>query len=553
MGLFLREDARAPVTPPPVRHHAVAAPWNAQRAITASAERIQISGLANAQRPYSTWQTEAWNGYERVGEIHYGFNLLANLLSRLRIFGALVGEANEAPQDVGSVGGKKKVDSRLAADIIQVMNELQGDDFTGLVRSFSLNMSVPGECYLIHLPSGKWTIRSVDEVQVRSTGYLLVPMRGATTEQVQLSKDTYVARIWRQHPRYSREPDSSMVGVADSIEELLMLSRLVRGAARSRMNAGLLFIPDGLSAVSGQPTAEPPLEEPADPITALQNAASMPTDGGFLQELMLSMTTPISDEGSASGVVPMLTTGPGELGAAIRHITFDRASDDWLVKRADRALERILQGIDVPKEVISGLESVKYSNAVIIDENLYKSNIEPLGLTFVDALTSVYLKPRLKSLGWKDKDLERIVVWYDPSEIVTRPNSADESTQGIDRMLLSPAAWRREHGYAESDAPTEAELALLLMMRVSTIPDAAMVELMKAAMPKLLGDIELTPPNPAANVSRGQGNSNSNPLSGSKNVSRFPTKPHGATTTPPPVEQPIKDLAKAAVKQVGLK
>jgi hypothetical protein len=538
MGLFLRADAQAAVTSSAVRHRAVAAAWNALRPITASAERIHISGLASTTRPYSTWQTEAWTGYERVGEIHYGFNLLANLLSRVRIYAAVVGDANEAPTDLGSDVGRKAVKSKLADDALKIMSELHASDFSGLVRSFSLNLSVPGECYLIQLPSGRWTIRSVDEIQVRSTGYLLVPMRGATTEQIVLPEGTYVARIWRQHPRYSREPDSSMVGVADSIEELLMLTRLVRGAARSRMNAGMLFIPDGLATVGAQPTAEPPVEEPVDPITALQHASTVPTDGGFLQQLMESMTTPISDEGSASSVVPMLTTGPAELGAAIRHITFERSSDEWLVKRADQALERILNGIDIPKEVVTGLESVKYSNAVVIDENLYKSNIEPLGLVFVDALTSVYLKPRLKGMGWTDEDLSHIVVWYDPSEIVTRPNSADEATQGIDRMLLSPAAWRREHGYAETDAPSEAELATLLMMRISTIPDMAMVELMKQALPNLFGKLEI----PLAD-----------PLAGNHNISRFPNPQEGDVTAPPKVTGVPRDIQKAATRQVGLK
>ena len=45
------------------------------------------------------------------------------------------------------------------------------------------------------------------------------------------------------------EPDSSMVGVADAIEELLMLQRLTRSVTRSRLNAGMLFVPDGIGGL----------------------------------------------------------------------------------------------------------------------------------------------------------------------------------------------------------------------------------------------------------------------------------------------------------------
>ena len=545
MGLFLHDDVQTPIAPPPAKHRARSAPFNARRSITASAERVALTAAATYQRPYAAWQAEAWTGYERVGEVHYGFNMLANLLSRVRIYGAVLGEANEAPVEAGSPGGRKKIKGKLADDIIEIMAELQAEDFSGLIRAFSLNMSVPGECYLIHLPEnmgGTWTIRSVDEVRVRPTGIVLLPMRGSAAEQSILPPDTYIARIWRRHPRFSREPDSSMVGVADSIEELLMLTRLVRGAARSRMNAGLLFIPDGLAA-GASVTAEPPLDEPADAITALQHAATTETGGDFLAQLMESMTTPISDEGSASSVVPMLTTGPGELGAMIRHITFERKSDDWLVKRADNALNRILQGIDIPKEIVTGMESVKYSNAVVIDESLYKSNIEPLALVFVDAISSVYLAPRLKALGYSDEELAQVVVWYDPSEIVTRPNSADESTQGVDRMLLSPTAWRREHGYAESDAPTEEDVARLMLTKIARMPDLALAEVLKAALPVLMKDIVIPVPRNSVDPNAPQ----ADPYA----QQDAQDGPQDGNVVPIQKSQPAADPQRTAIKQVG--
>lgn len=500
MGTFLRapQDTPAPTPDAPTpRNRAKAVGWSAQRGLTASAERIDLRTVTAVERPYAAWQREAWVGYERVGEVHYGFNLLANLLSRVRIYAAAVGEANEAPADVTQPVGKKRLSPKLAKDAAAVMSELQRADFASQVRTFSLNLSVAGECYLINMPGrygSQWVIRSVDEIQLRAGGAVVVNNRGSGREMQTLPESTYIARIWRPNPRYTREPDSSMLGVADSIEELLMLERLVRAAIRSRLNAGLLFVPDGIAGAGAKTTAEPVIEEPGeDPMETLAKQSTVDPSGPFMSQLMESMMTPVTDEGSASALVPMLATGPGELGAMIKHVTFERASDEWLVKRIEAALERVLQGIDIPKEIVTGLEGVKYSNAVVIDENLYKSNIEPLALAFVDALTEVYLRPVLKSpqYGYSDEDLKGLVVWYDPSEIVTRPNSANEANEGVDRLMLSPAAWRREHGYAESDAPDEDQLALMLIQKMSALPDTVMIKLLQQAMPKVLGDVEL--------------------------------------------------------------
>jgi hypothetical protein len=169
-------------------------------------------------------------------------------------------------------------------------------------------------------------------------------------------------------------------------------------------------------------------------------------------------------------------------------MTFERSSDEWLVNRSERALERILQGIDVPKEIVTGLAQVKYSNAIQITDDLYKANIEPLALVLADSLTAVYLRPVLLARGFDEADVDRVTIWYDPSEIVTRPNAAEDATQGFDRYLLSPSAWRRENGFGENDAPTEADLALMLLFSKGQLPEDVTASLLTLALPKVLGE-----------------------------------------------------------------
>jgi hypothetical protein len=186
---------------------------------------------------------------------------------------------------------------------------------------------------------------------------------------------------------------------------------------------------------------------------------------------------------------------------------------------------------------------VRYSNAVVIDEGLYKANIEPLALVYVDALTQVYLRPVLLGQGFTEAELDNIVVWYDPSEIVTRPNKEDEATQGTDRLLLSPAAWRREHGYPESDAPDEEDLALMLLNKMTALPPEVITKLLQQSMPTILKDLQITDttvgPNGPSDPNQATGQS-TNP-----NVVKFPAQS--------PNSQPKADPQRTAIQQVGVK
>jgi hypothetical protein len=263
-----------------------------------------------------------------------------------------------------------------------------------------------------------WDIRSVDEVQIDSkNNYGIVSRRdllgkGGHSQRVQngilaLPEKAFVGRIWRAHPRFSEEADSSLRGLLDMCAELLLLNRTFRATARSRLNAGALYLPDGLSvAASADPNYPYDDETDLDPGFTPEEAADE-----FEDQLIDAMTTPIRDEDSASAVVPLIIRGPAELGDKIKQFKFERSFDPALAERSDRVLERILQGLDVPKDVITGLANVKYSNAMQIDESLYKSHIEPLMLLIADALTVVYLRPYLVANGFAQADVERLVVW----------------------------------------------------------------------------------------------------------------------------------------------
>ena len=487
--------------------YAQAVPYSAPRALTAAAVQLQINDKGEVEKfkqrrsgGSSDWQSEAWEYYDAIGEIKYAFNLVSSVVSRIRLYAGAIDNAGENPV---SVNISEVVDTRLAAAAERALARLSSayGGQAGLLKDAALNLLVTGECYLVQFPERKgsglkesWDIRSTDELQLDSkNSYVVIPRRdiiGTSSSRsgangIKLPNTAFVARIWRAHPRYSEEADSSLRGLLDLCSELLLLNRTFRATARSRLNAGALYLPDGLS-VAASPDPDYPYDDENDlnPGMTAEEAADE-----FEDQLMDAMTTPIRDEDSASAVVPLIIRGPAELGDKIKQFKFERSFDPALADRSDKVLDRILQGLDVPKDIITGLANVKYTNAQTIDDNLYKAHIEPLMLLIADALTVAYLRPALLAAGFVEEDVARVCIWYDPSAVSTRNDRAADADMGFDKMAVSYDAWRRAHGFAATDAPDANELAIRLLVEKGVLSQELTQAMIGAIAPEIMKSV----------------------------------------------------------------
>lgn len=486
---------------------AEAVPHSAHRPLTASGRQLDFTKESTREqhrvRIYSEWQTDAWAYYDAIGEIKYGFNALANLISRVTIHPGLNLDRDSVPislqnwkrRHANQTEKERETDSNrdmtphtdLSEGVLEYAQELIDDLFdgqggmSGLLRSFTVNMSVPGECYFVNVDD-EWQVKSSSELKVHGDQLVLTDRRnmvtsgsvstGSTYGTRNLPQDTPVFRLWREHAQYSDEPDSSMLALREPCDELITLQRMIRSIARSNMNAGILFVPEDL-VVAGSSVAED-MEQQEE------------LDDELIKAIHDNLTAPVTDETSASTIVPTILTGPADAGKSIQHTQLNRQTDQWLTERADRALDRILQGIDMPKDFVTGLANVRFSNAKSIDESMYKSNVEPLILLFVDSLRTAYLIPEIKKKfpNLDKKALRQLVVWYDPSQIITKADPADSADKGFDKFALSADAWRQAHGYADTDAPTSDEVALRLLHK-ATLPPEIVNTLFNVAFPQI--------------------------------------------------------------------
>ena len=493
MAVFRKGEGFAPA---PTPLYSVPRPLTAAAASIRIDDKKEMEQFRDRRSAYANkWQGEAWEYYDAIGEIKYAFNLVASVVSRVRLYTAVIDDPAEAPVPIRN---SSTVDPKLASAAERALQRLDSayGGQAGLLRDAALNLNVTGECYLVQRPEligtglpESWDIRSTDELTVDQRGNVTIVPRADLAQAasanaskkgvIKLPNNAFVGRIWRSHPRYSEDAESSLKGLLDLCDELLLLNRTFRATARSRLNAGALYLPDGLSTSAA---ADP--DYPFDPADDIVNTPESAEDE-FEDQLIDAMTTPISDEASASAVVPLIIRGPAELGDKIKQFKFERSFDPALAQRADRVLERILQGLDVPKDIVTGLANVRYSNAVQIDESLYKAHIEPLLLLISDALTVVYLRPYLKSIGYEEADVQRIVVWFDPSAISTRNDRAADADSGFDKMAISLDTWRRTHGFSDADAPQPTEIALRLLFQRGAITPELSEALLNTIAPEL--------------------------------------------------------------------
>lgn len=485
-------------------------PQNSHRALTASGEKINLKSeddiAALRYRVYDEWQNDAWAYYDAIGEIKYGFGMLAAVMSRIQLYASLNLDPDTIPTSTLNYRRRQQGLSQeeqdtdndremtppaaLTTEVMKYAEQLVTDlgngpgGISGFLRAYTLNMCVPGECYLTQIDK-KWMIKSSNELVVDTGGQLILRQQRSTTSGAGVSsgnnslgdrtlpRNTFLARIWREHPRYSREPESSMLGLREACDELITLQRMLRAVTRSNMNAGILYIPDTVTAAGATVAEDVEQEE--------QQGEEL------IQSLYDNLTTPIIDETSFGTVVPTILRGPDDAGEKIRYIELNRKADQHLTERADRALERVLQGLDMPKDFVTGLANVRYTNAKNIDESLYKSHIEPLVLMLVDALTVTYLRPLLKKKfpNLTESELSVIGVWYDPGQVVTRADPADSADKGYDKLLLSGDAWRGAHGFSDTDAPSEQEIALRLLAK-ATLPPEQFAALLGVVLPNII-------------------------------------------------------------------
>ena len=92
-----------------------------------------------------------------------------------------------------------------------------------------------------------------------------------------------------------------------------------------------------------------------------------------------------------------------------------------------------------------------------ITDSAVSNHLQPMANRYADGLTRVYLHPALLEQGFDPAEVRNVVVIADSSNVITRPNAAEDGRQLHDRIAISDRALRERAGAEEAEAPSDEE------------------------------------------------------------------------------------------------
>jgi hypothetical protein len=392
---------------------------------------------------YTSVQDQLWDYYYRLEEFSAAVNWKGNALSRVRLLAAEYIPGGDEPLPIAE-GPAADAVARLAGGI---------GGQSQLMKLMGIHYNVPGEGWLVghEDEDGEeiWAVYSADELRVREGVYQLRVGESQRAWEA-LGSDTMVVRFWRPDERYSYRATSVAAHALGSMSELDLINKRIVAETVSRLASnGILLYDRG--KLSFPQTANPSGVEGQDPFAqVLVEVASRGIKDAMSAEAALKLPVGV-DLGDNTET---------KLADVMMALDLSNPIDDKLIPQRESAIRRLATALDLPSDLLLGVSGMNHWGAAQVEESGIKLHIAPDAEMICHALTKGYLTPVLRAGG---HDLigpngGRIVMWYDPSEIVQRPDKSDDAILAYDRLEISGRALRREIGMSESDKPSSADL-----------------------------------------------------------------------------------------------
>ena len=445
-----------------------------------------------------TWQRDAWDFYDAVGELRFGCQWIANAMSRVNLVAAMppLGPGDEPTPIDTDDEGVTTVQRRAVEVVASIADGINGQG--QLLSSFGIQLTIAGLAWLVVEPDpdtdefGTWNVLSSEEVRADNGGGL--ELRVNEREWRPIDPDALVIKVWRRHPRKQWEADAPTRGVMSVLREIDLLTKHIHASAQSRLaGAGILAIPAEAVFPPGQgPQTSRGVDPDDENLTAAEDT--------FVETLIEGMTVPLTDRGSAAAVVPLVIKVPGELVDKITHIRFDTPFDERVLALMENAIKRLALGLDIPPEILTGTSAMNHWGAWQVAEEAITMHVEPLSETVVNALTVGYLRPALEAEGFSAEDIASVMVWYDTSDLRTRPDRSKGAVEAYDRYELSADAMLREIGLNVDDGPDDDERRRRILLDIAR-SNVALAPLLLAEL-GLVAGLDITPAPPAVEIAQ---------------------------------------------------
>lgn len=403
----------------------------------------------------AAWQEPAWVFNAIVPQLGAGHDYVRDSLGRIRPFPALLSDdPDEPPVAVNEDSAPDGLDPDLCFQIVQRLQP-----FPNFMGQSAQKLDIAGECYIGLIPDDDeidgeiCRVFSNRELRGSSDGWYIKegPDDRAGTK---IPTGTPFWRIWTPDPEWSNLPFSHMVRLNLVCERYLVLARLVKAFALSRLatTGKILVLADEFSLESATADGSAPTDDAGD--------GEVDT---FFDDLMAAGSEAILDPESASAVMNLVIRGPHNLiKDGISVIDISRSMEETMLKLRDEAVHELALGINLPPEIILGIGATNHWNAEEIKQQAWLNYLEPRAYNILAATTSAFYRPSLLENGVDPEIVKRCVLWYDPTWFVGTPDIAESADFGLESGAIGWSSWRTAKGYSDDDAPDDIERAAYL-------------------------------------------------------------------------------------------
>ena len=408
-----------------------------RRVLTSSAVQLGSAGAGDSgyqERLGMQWQTRALRYIDLVPELNFASRFYSRMLKQLSLFPAMLDERGELT----------RIDSGLPVHILNRIRD-PGGRHSQILGNYGRLMFSTGEGnlfgYNLETDEETWLFVWNDELKVEKDGDTIKKITWEPTsgEKYEYGPDEAVVyRFWTSHPRSTGEADSPMRSIVegDVAEELIALTRAVKSTATTRATNGMLLIPSEIS---------PPEAETADDSIE---------DQGLISDLGRHLELQVEQAGSPAAVAPWLLEAAYDYIDRIRWVQMHDPQNDYMESALrTEAVTRIAHGIDFPAEALLGIGQTNHWAALQILMDMWRSHGAPIAQQFCDDLTSTYMRNALRAEefpDWRD-----VVVTYDESQVVVKPDRADDADKAWDRGQLSSEGYRAMKNIPDDFALTD--------------------------------------------------------------------------------------------------
>jgi hypothetical protein len=416
---------------------------------TAGATVLTDPQMTRSLWNYETWQAEAWDFWRNLGEFTSGIDWLKYSMSRVRLVAAemVPGQKDPAFLTLDDVRGHKAGTAALAlAQVFAGGTAGQAQ----IMGSGAVHLGVAGEGILvveraseqIPLAFADWKILSKDTV--RDTTINGVPwweIRTGDSMWRPLADEALPTRIFEPDEQFPWRAFASSRPALKIMRTIDLLNRRIITTLVSRiaMN-GLLVLPqEALVKIPEQYKGNP---------------------NWVVQKLIDAAMNNIRNPGSAGAALPQILDWPMEMIDKIKHfIVSDGVTKELLAER-EAEIKRLAVTLTLPIEALLGYGDLNHWSAWLTNETGIKLYIAPKAETLVMGFTKGVMHPIIRTLGEEPIGPRggMLCFWYDPSDLIARPDKSKESRELYDRRELSGKSMRAANGFDEDDKPDDAEL-----------------------------------------------------------------------------------------------